>query len=484
MALYVALIILVPIIGSFIIPLTSVFGKTVRNVFALLLTAATFALTIPLIVFVAQGGTETIRWQLHDIVSLVFVVDSLSVFVASVSSFISALIVLYSIGYISHYENQNEYYLIVVLFVGSMMGIVFSANLFMIYTFWEIAAIACWRLIGFFRGGDTVWKANKAFLITVFGALVMLIGFILLYGEKGTADLTQMKGQTTTVLITMFLLFGILSKSATLPLQVWLPDAGVAPTPVTAILHAAVLVKIGIYVFARIFSATLILPEFWQQWLPILLAASSLVSAGAAFIDTDIKRIIAYSTISQIGFIFLGLTMFNPIGTSGGILYILVHGLGKAGLFLCAGIVEQNTHIKDIRKLGGLFKRMPITTVAFALCAFSIMGIPPLGGFFAKYQVISSAVVSGKTWIAGVFVLAACMTMLYLFRVLNTVFLAKNDKSEVAADVKEGSPLMLITVVTLAVLSLASGFLMQFPLDFIQTAAAGVGHVASVAGIK
>ena len=224
----------------------------------------------------------------------------------------------------------------------------------------------------------------------------------MIYAETGSFDLMTikmvLKGHPLSFLTTAMILAGILSKSATLPFQTWLPDAGVAPSPVTALLHAAVLVKIGVYVFARLFIATFPIEQIWHTVVPAIAVISAIVAAGAAMIDTDLKRIIAYSTISQIGFIFLGLAVGNIIGIVGGLLYILMHGLAKAGLFLCAGIIEQNTKTKDITKMGGLISTMPLTALAFIGCAFSVMGIPPFGGFFSKYLVFMGAVQS-KQWV-------------------------------------------------------------------------------------
>jgi NADH:ubiquinone oxidoreductase subunit 5 (subunit L)/multisubunit Na+/H+ antiporter MnhA subunit len=262
------------------------------------------------------------------------------------------------------------------------------------------------------------------------------------------------------------ILVGILSKSATLPFHTWLPDAGVAPSPVTALLHAALLVKIGVYVFARLFIATFAIDESWHTVVPIVAGTSALVSAGAAMIDTDLKRIIAYSTVSQIGFIFLGLSIGNELGVVGALLYILMHGLAKGGLFLCAGIVEQNTKTKDITRLGGLIKTMPVTAIAFLFCAFSVMGIPPFGGFFSKYMVMTSTIRAGDLWIMFVFLLGAFMTIVYLFRVFNLVFLGE-AKTQLA---REGSPVMVISVASLAILSLAAGFCVAWPTQFVMSA--------------
>ncbi len=460
-------IIFTPLLGAFILPLLGGFSRSLRNWLALAFVLVSFLASSRLIPVVISGEIITVSKAFPFGLNPVFTADGLAVFMAAVSSFISAIIVLYSFGYISHYENQNEYYLMVVLFLGAMMGIIFSANLIFLYIFWEITAITSWRLIGFFRGKTDILRADKAFLVTAFGALAMLIGFIAIFQQTGSFDLAVIKealrAKPLNNVVIGLILVGILSKSATLPFHTWLPDAGVAPSPVTALLHAAILVKIGLYVFARLFIVNIDLGIFWQNYLPWLAGISALVCAGAALIETDFKRLIAYSTVSQIGFIFLGLATNNAIGIVGGLFYILTHGLAKAGLFLCAGIVEQNTGTKDITKLGGLIKTMPFTALAFIFNAFSVMGIPPFGGFFAKYFVFSGAITSGRLAVTVVFLIGAFMTVLYLFRVFFLVFLGDSK-----IEAKEGSKCMVSSVVLLAVLSLISGILVSWPVSFLN----------------
>lgn len=461
-------VVLAPLLGSCFLPLMGLLSARLRNIISLLLVLVSFSGSLLLAPVVLSGGTVLINHP-SLIGSCFFQADKLAVFMALVSSLVGAIIVFYSFGYISHYECQDEYYFMVVLFLGSMMGLVYSGNLLLIYLFWEITAIACWRLIGFFREKSFVFRADKAFLVTVFGALVMLLGFIMVYQQTGSFDMAAIKAALSYNSISdtavLLILFGILSKSATLPLHTWLPDAGVAPSPVTALLHAAVLVKIGVYVYARLFVVTMPPAEIWHTVIPAIAAASALVSAGAALIDRDMKRIIAYSTISQIGFIFLGLSIGNGIGIAGGLLYILMHGIAKGGLFLCAGIVEQKTHIKDITLLGGLARVMPVTAVSFLLCAFSVMGIPPFGGFFSKYMVITGAVNHGNMWITGAFVLGAFMTIIYLFRIFNAIFMGEMKVQPAG----EGSAVMLWSVAILAGLSLVSGLMINYPAQFVQS---------------
>ncbi len=460
----------VPVVSSLIIPLAGRLSSPLRNIVSLIAVLVSFACSAALVPTVLDGGT--VAWSANFAMgfNMSFAADALAVFMALVSSFISAIIVLYSFGYISHYENQNEYYFMVVLFLGSMMGICYSSNLIYLYLFWEITAFTSWRLIGFFREREFVLKADKAFMVTVFGALVMLLGFIMIYQQKGTFDLADIRAsedmRSISGIAVALILAGILSKSATLPFHTWLPDAGIAPTPVTALLHAAVLVKIGVYVYARLFVATFTIDAVWTVVVPVIAAASALVSAGAAFIETDIKRIIAYSTVSQIGFIFLGLSLGTEVGIAGGLLYILMHGLAKAGLFLSAGIIEHGTHTRDITKLGGLIRTMPVTAVSFLVCAFSVMGIPPFGGFFSKYLVINAAVDAKQVAIGLVFLFGALFTIVYLFRLFYLVFLKDGSWGET----KEGSRVMVGSVAALAVFSLAGGIFIYYPSFFVDVA--------------
>jgi proton-translocating NADH-quinone oxidoreductase chain M len=455
----------VPVLGSFLLPLAGRLSVQLRNILALIMVAVSFGASAALLPQALSGQSASWQIVLPLGLSFGFLGDGLAVFMAMVSSFIGAIIVLYSIGYMSHYKNQNEYYLLVVLFIGAMMGLVYSTNLIFLYVFWEISAIACWRLIGFFREKETVRRADKAFLVTVFGALVMLVGFFLIYQQTGTFDMTQMRGVQVSDWAVALIMVGIFAKSATLPLHTWLPDAGVAPSPVTSLLHAAVLVKIGVYAFARLFLVNFTFSPVWNLIIPIIAAVSALVSAGAALIEKDLKRIIAYSTVSQLGFIFLGLSTGSVVGVAGALLYILMHGLAKGGLFLCAGVVEQNTGTKDITRMGGLLKSMPVTAVTFLLCAFSVMGIPPFGGFFGKYMVISGAVAGGQPWISLVFIIGAILTIIYLLRVFVMVFMGQ-PKIE---GVREGSKTMLVSISALAALSLAAGILVYYPSALVQT---------------
>jgi NADH:ubiquinone oxidoreductase subunit 5 (subunit L)/multisubunit Na+/H+ antiporter MnhA subunit len=456
-------IVFVPILLSFFLPFIGRASERLRNAIALIAVLLPLGIASFMAPGVFSGASVSVTRLFPLGFNFILEADKLAIFMAIVSSFLSAAIVLYSFGYIRHYGNRNEYFMMVVFFLGSMMGLIFSANLIFLYIFWEMTALASWRLIGFYRGEKDVYRANKAFLVTVFGALLMLIGFLVIFKETGSFDLSVIKEAFKTrpvpVAAVFLILAGIFAKSATLPFHTWLPDAGVAPSPVTALLHAAILVKIGVYVYARLFVATMPILENERFIILFIVGLSALVSGGAALIEKDIKRIIAYSTVSQLGFIFLGLASGNPIGIAGGILYILMHGAAKAGLFLSAGIVEQNLHEKDITRMGGLARTMPVTAVSFLLCAFSVMGIPPFGGFFSKYMVILGGIDTGYKVIAGMFLFGAVLTVLYLIRVFSMVFMGEPKKDAP----REGSFSMVFSVALLAAVSLAGGIFIWYP---------------------
>ena len=448
-----------PLLGACLLPLIGRRAPRTRNTFALLFVLTAFVGSCALLPSVLAGEKPLVRLELPLGLSLGFQADALAVFMALTSSLVAAVIIVYSFGYMKDYDNQNEYYFIAVLFIGAMMGLVYSTSLILLYIFWEISAVACWRLIGFYREELTIVRANKAFVVTVMGALIMLVGFFGIWGQTGTFELTAMQGMHVPVWCVALILFGILTKSATFPLHSWLPDAGVAPSPVTSLLHAAVLVKIGVYAYARLFVVTFTIDPVFTQIVPIIAAVSALVSAGCAMKENDLKRIIAYSTISQLAFILLGVSIGNETGLVGGMLYILAHSVAKGGLFLCAGIVEHNLHTKDINSMGGLYKRFPLTAVAFALCSLSVMGVPPFSGYFAKFLVVQGALDAGHPIIAGVFILGAFMTVFYLSRVFFKVFLG----SETHTHAREKTPAMVASVVFLGVVALLLGVLISLP---------------------
>jgi NADH:ubiquinone oxidoreductase subunit 5 (subunit L)/multisubunit Na+/H+ antiporter MnhA subunit len=443
----------IPIAGSFLTLAADRVSARARNTIAVLVALATLGSALALIPL--AGRTRVVDLGSLPIpgLNLRFVVDGLGVYVAAASSFIGLLIVLFSLDYMKEYQHQGEYYFLVILFLGAMMGLVLSANLLVLYVFWEVTAVCSWRLIGFHRKWEHLRNADTALLITVFGSFLMLVGIEMIWHEAGTLDLAALQGQSVGNLAMALLFVGILAKSAQVPLQVWLPTAGVAPSTVTALLHAAVLVVIGVFAFARVLVGTLILPTAWQTVALVVAVVTILVAGAAALVEFDAKRILAYSTIAQLAYILLGLAGMTSMSVAGALVFLLAHSLAKAGLFLCIGIVEHQTHTKDLRELGGLMRRMPVTAVSFILCALTIIGFPPTAGFFGKFMIVLGVLEGGQTGYAILAVVGALLTLMYMLRLFTQVFLGEERWPRVT----EGTRIMLAVVAAFGGLSVVVG---------------------------
>ena len=444
----------IPIIGSFLV----LIARRYRHI----VSFSIIGLSLIFLIYFAFSSPLKEAISLK-VIGLDFIVDNLSLFMAFCSTLVGILIIYYSFGYMKEKRHLGEYYFFVSIFLGAMVGLIFSGNLLLMYFFWEITTICSWRLIGFYRKSEHLINANKALYLTFLGSCLMLVGIELVYHNYGCLNLYDLhklamnKGDNLNTLGFVLLFLGMVAKSAQFPFQVWLPAASVAPTPVTALLHAAVLVKIGVYVFARIFLWTFPIKAQFSEIVLILMIISALISSLSALFENDIKKILAYSTICQISYIFMGLSLNTSIAVKGALLYILVHGIGKAGLFLSAGVVEHETQERDIRKLGGLYKTMPFTAVAFLLCAFSIMGLPPFGGFWAKFFIIFGLIETHHYTIAILMILTAVFTMLYLLRFFNRVFMGRQTHPNNS----EGSREMIFTIVVLGIFGLLIGIFIK-----------------------
>ncbi len=456
----------IPLIGSFILGLLK--GR-LRSHGALLMTFISFVLTCVLIIPIREGHIVEVQLSAFSLewLSITFIGDGIGLIFALIFSLLGTVAVIYSTGYIKKAAHQTEYYLMTTLMVGSLMGIAFARNLILLYVFWEIASIATWRLVGFYRGKKETAIANKTFLMIFAGSSFMLFGFIMIYTNTHTLDMVALQGYSVSYYILFMIFIGIITKAAILPVHNWLPDAHtVAPSPMSALL-SGIVVKIGILVFIRIFIWTF--HTEWD-WILILAAISSIVAASGALLERDMKKIIAYSTVSQMGFLLLGFAVLSEIGFAAGLLYFIVHAIAKGGLFLGAGIVEQKCGERDITKLGGLIKSMPLTATGFALCALSIIGMPPFGGFFGKIMVISAVVREGHIWISFLAIIAAVLTMLYLLRLFASVFLGDLKLSKV----NEASRSMIGSALFLGVLSLGMGLCINKILGLIHLAVRSV----------
>lgn len=454
----------IPILGSLLTLLADRINGFLRNALAVLLVAASLVSALLLIPIADEARTIMLGPSTIPGFGFNFIIDGLGVYVAVMSSLVGLLIVMYSVGYMRNYSHLGEYYFLIVLFLGAMMGLVLSANLLLIYIFWEVTAICSWRLIGFFREPQHLRNADTALLMTVFGSFCMLVGMEMVWNETGTLTVAAIRGHEVSDVAMLLMFIGILAKSAQVPLQVWLPGAGVAPSPVTALLHSAVLVVIGVFAFARIFIGAFNLPANWQTITSVVATVTMLVAGGAALVENNAKRILAYSTFGQLAYVYLGYATMTTIGVVGALVFLLAHSFAKAGLFLCVGIVEHKTHSKDLRELGGLLRVMPVTAIAFILCALTIIGFPPTAGFIGKLMIIFGTLESGRPVFAGLAVFGALLSIAYMLRLFNAIFLGP----KLSHNIKEGTPGMVATVVAFAVLSLLVGLVAAPLLDVVR----------------
>jgi NADH-quinone oxidoreductase subunit L len=399
-------------------------------------------------------------------------VDPLSVFMMLIVSGVGALIVAYSIGYMDGDDEERRYFAYMSIFVFSMLLLVQSGNLILLLAGWGMVGLSSYLLIGFWHERPSaIAAAKKAFVMNAIGDATMALAFFLTIQKTGTLSfgaLNALHGESGWVvnLVALGLLGGAVAKSAQLPLQTWLPDAMEGPTPVSALIHAATMVTAGVYLIARTHVIFELAPKV--QDLAAGLGAATLLLAGLiALVQVDIKRVIAYSTMSQIGYMFLGV----GVGAyANGMFHLMTHAFFKALLFMAGGIVIHTlAGEQDMRKMGGLRRFVPRTYWAFLIGALALVGIPPFAGFFSKDSILAAAMDHGwygyVLWVVGL--VGAFLTGVYTFRMLFMVFwgepspYAREHFHALKPDVPGVS--MESTVAVLAVLSVVGGWLQFAP---------------------
>ncbi len=397
-----------------------------------------------------------------DVNWLQFSGGKLELFLTLVLGLVGLAALLYSLVKIRA-GRVAEYFIFLVVLVVCGIGVVYARHLVVIFAFWEIAALALWRLVAFYRGEEELSAANWAWLVNFGSAALMLVGLGLILVERGTLSLDTLRGQTLPFWPATLVLVGILAKSATLPLYIWLPRAyKAAPAPVCALL-SGVAENIGIILFFKLFVLTVRVPGGFMVMVAGLAVMSSLVAGGIALTAGTIRSTLAYSTVSQLGFIFLGLSLTGYYGITAGLLYVAAHAVAKAGLFFAAGLVEDSAGHGELDRLGGVARSNPVLAVAAGMLMLSIAGVPPFLGFFAKLGVVIATVRYSLLLGVGALV-AALITLLYLVRLYTRVFTGEAETSEM----KPMNGFLVGIVLVLALVSLAAGIAYYLPVKFIE----------------
>ena len=390
-------------------------------------------------------------------------VDPLTIAMLGLVTFVALMVQIYSLGYMRGDPRINWYFAVHALFAASMLTIILSDSFLLLYVAWELVGVCSYLLIGFWHERPSAREAaKKAFIVTRIGDVGLLIGILLLWREVGTFSMTDAfaavqagtLSEGVTIAAALLLFLGAMGKSAQIPFHVWLPDAMEGPTPVSALIHAATMVVAGVFLVARAFP----LFEAYGA-VPLLVVAivglvTALVTSTIALVATDIKRILAYSTVSHLGLMMLSLGAF---GYTAAIFHLLAHGFAKALLFLGAGSVIHSTEKQEISELGGLRRVMPITTIVFAIGAASLGGIPILAGFWSKDEILQ-AVSHGRNPVFIVFALVtALLSALYMGRALFATFFGRLPHE--LEHTHESPAVMTVPLALLAILAVGFGLI-------------------------
>ena len=463
---YIWLVPLLPLIGFLLIAFN--FKRFQGSVSGIIASSAIFvSFIISLIVFIEiytskQAATiqlfHWIKFNKIDI-SFSFLIDQLSALMLMIITGVGFLIHVYSIGYMKGDSGFNRFFAYMNLFVFFMLVLVLGSNYLIMFIGWEGVGLCSYLLIGFwFKKHENNNAAKKAFIMNRIGDLGFLLGIFLLFNTFGTLNFggifsqSQMFtiGNPTITAITLLLFVGAIGKSAQIPLFTWLPDAMAGPTPVSALIHAATMVTAGIYMIARS-NVLFVLSPITLLIIAIVGITTALLSGGIAIFQTDIKKVLAYSTVSQLGFMFLALS----VGAfTGAMFHLTTHAFFKALLFLAAGsVIHALNGEQDIRKMGGLKNKIPITFFTFLIGTIAISGIPPFSGFFSKDMILIGAFEANSIfWIIAVIV--SLMTTFYMFRLLYIVFWKRSNNEDLHAH--ESPKNMTIPLMILATLSVFS----------------------------
>ena len=411
--------------------------------------------------------TQTLHFDLG------ILLDPISVMMLVVISTVSLMVHLYSFGYMKGEKGFQRYYAFLSLFTMSMLGLVVATNIFQMYLFWELVGVSSYLLIGFYyTKPSAVAASKKAFIVTRFADLGFLIG-ILLYGYYGgtfafTPDsMTLLTGGAAMLPLALGLMFvGGAGKSAMFPLHIWLPDAMEGPTPVSALIHAATMVVAGVYLVARMFPLFIAYAPQVLEVIGWVGAFTAFFAASIACVQTDIKRVLAFSTISQIGFMIVALgvcTDMNPheggLGYMASMFHLFTHAMFKALLFLGAGSIIHAVHSNEMSAMGGLRKYMPVTHITFLIACLAIAGIPPFSGFFSKDEILAACFHYSPV-MGWVMTVIAAMTAFYMFRLYYGIFWGKENKELHAHHTPHESPLaMTFPLIFLAAVACVAGFI-------------------------
>ncbi len=458
--MYIWVLLFLPLLSAVLITLVTRRSKELSSYISIAAVIACFFIVLPIFLkFIGAPHTEPLEGSFRWIgvpgilVEIGYLIDPLSVLMLFIVTFVGSLIHIYSRGYMHGDPGYSRFFACLSLFIFSMLGIVLANNLIMIYIFWELVGLSSYLLIGFyFEKPAASNAAKKAFLVNRIGDFGFALGIFVIFYASGSFNFVEIEHQVlaghlspNTMLLGSLLLFcGAVGKSAQFPLHVWLPDAMEGPTPVSALIHAATMVAAGVYMLARISFLLYAAPPAATTVIAYTGAITALGAALLALGQSDIKRVIAFSTLSSLGYMVLSVGVGSA---TGGMFYLMTHAFFKALLFLCAGSVIHACHTNDIWHMGALSPKLKITAATFILGSFAMMGVFPFSGFWSKDEILSAAFAHGDMVLYGAGVLTAFLTGIFMTKLILVTFFGKKRYHGTP---HESPPSMTIPLIILA----------------------------------
>ncbi len=422
--------------------------------------------------------TYETRFPLLEGVDFVLRADALGIMFAGLSSLLWLFTTIYAIGYLEGSPNRSRFFGFFSLCVASTVGIAFAGNLFTFFVFYELLTLSTYPLV-VHRGTDASLRAGRIYLAyTLSGGAVLLVGIAALHALVGDVEFAAgvpMRAVDPSLYPALVVIFALLVaglgvKAALVPLHGWLPTAMVAPAPVSALLHAVAVVKAGAFGIVRVVYDVYGIEFAWRLGLlgPLAVAAAVTILWGSlrALAQRDLKRRLAFSTVSQVSYIALGVALFGPVGTAGGLVHLLHQGLMKITLFFCAGNYAETLGIHKVDELDGAGRRMPATSVAFTVGAFGMIGVPPLAGFVTKWYLGIGALEAGMGWVLGVLMASSLLNAAYFLPLLYRIWF-KPQQGPWPAEQRPGGldadPWLLVPALATALFSVSAGLLAATP---------------------
>ncbi|MFA5032524.1 MAG: NADH-quinone oxidoreductase subunit M [bacterium] len=472
------ILLILPLIS---VPMVCLLGMVLREWFAAFSTLAIFVIALRLlpVVLIAPIKFNFATFPVLN-TPMSLNLDLLALIMVLLISFLGFLATLFSISYAKEYKNLNFYYSMLMLFIGSMIATVVAGDLFTLFIFWELMTLFGLFLVMHNQTQVSVDAGIKFFIMTIVGSMFMLLGIIFIYYSQNTVDISLLSSRElllsskATNWLLLFFFIGAGVKAGMVPLHTWLPDAHpAAPSPISSLL-SGVMIKVGIYLMLRIFWQIFITPVVWQFILCAIGSITILVGVFMALVQHDAKRLLAYHSVSQIGYMILGIGTGTIVGVAGGLFHLMNHALFKGLLFLCIGAVIYRAKTRDLSKLGGLAKFMPITFVTCLIASLSISGVPPFNGFVSKWMIYQGIIEGGRQglilwpiWlIAATF--GSALTLASFTKLLYAIFLGQSTNQEKIEIKKEVDWTMWLPMILLAGLCVVFGvFAFSVPLKHL-----------------